>query len=112
MANRYVDGVLMPDAVDLSVFAESVGSIRNRMTAAVQSHLDQSAKARGYDGIVSACSYAGAPNAFQAESVAFLTWRAAVWVRCYEVLAEVEGGIRPIPTESEIISLLPAFVAP
>jgi hypothetical protein len=36
-------------------------------------------------------------------------WRDAVWLRCYEVLAEVQAGTRPVPTEAELIALLPSF---
>lgn len=83
-----------------------------RLEIAVQYHLDAAAQAEGYESIISACSYAGAPNPFQAESAAFLSWRASVWVHCYQVLADVQGGLRPIPTDAVLIAELPTLVLP
>lgn len=82
------------------------------LTEAVQAHLDAAARAKGYDNIVSACSYAAASNAFQAEGIACLKWRAAVWQRCYQVLADVQAGTRTIPTSADLIAELPALVLP
>lgn len=79
------------------------------LQGAVQAHLDAAAQARGYDNILSACSYAGAANPFQAESVAFITWRGAVWTACYAMLADYQAGTIPMPTEAELIAALPAF---
>lgn len=86
--------------------------IRKSLTDAVQSHMDAAAQAKGYDSIMSACSYAAFPNAFQAEGQAFLVWRADCWVVGYGVLADVEAGNRPIPTEAELIAELPELVLP
>lgn len=82
------------------------------LESAVQSELDRRAQERNYDNIVSACSYAGAPNAFQAESQAFLAWRAACWQHCYQVLADCQSETRPIPTPPELIAELPALLLP
>lgn len=79
---------------------------------AVDAALNNAAKAQGYDGIVSACSYAGAPNYFQAESVAFLEWRAACWVHCHQVLAQVQANQRPVPTPEDLVAELPALELP
>lgn len=76
---------------------------------AVQKHLNQTAQSRGYDDIVSACSYSGAPNPFQTESQAFTEWRGNVWAYCYQLLSEVEAGTRTAPTLEELIAELPAF---
>ncbi|MFA6121928.1 MAG: hypothetical protein WCT35_04945 [Sideroxydans sp.] len=77
----------------------------------VQNHLDATAQARGYDNIISACSYAGAPNPFQAESVAFIAWRGDVWTKCYAQLAAFQSSPNStIPTTAELIASLPLFV--
>lgn len=81
-------------------------------TAAVQSHLDKAAQAKNYDSIVSACSYAGAGNPFQAEGQAFVTWRGDVWAKCYQIMADVQNGLRTAPTIEGLISELPALVTP
>lgn len=80
--------------------------------AAIQQQLDASAQAKGYDSIVSACSYAGYANDFQAEAVAFGVWRASVWTYGYAELDKVIAGTRPLPTIAEILAELPALVLP
>lgn len=82
------------------------------LEASVQSELDRRARERNYDSIVSACSYAGALNPFQAESIAFLSWRAACWQRCYQILADCKAGNRPIPEPAELVAELPALDLP
>ena len=76
-------------------------------TNAVQAHLDAAAKALGYDDIVSACSYAGAVNPFQAEGQSFVAWRGAVWSYCYAELTKVQNGTRSAPTITGLIAELP-----
>lgn len=77
---------------------------------AIQATLDDAARAKNYDDIVSACSYAGYPNAFQSEAIAFGQWRANVWAYGYSELDKVIAGTRPVPTIAEIITELPALV--
>ena len=86
-----------------------------RLRGAVQSHLDQSAQARGYDSILSAVSYAdeAAVPRFQAEGLAFRAWRSQVWAACYELLADVnDGQIVEPASETELIALLPTLELP
>lgn len=83
-----------------------------RLTAAVQKHLDYKAKERGYDSILSACSYAATANSYQAEGQKFLAWRAACWDKCYQILGAVKAGTRSIPTEAELLAELPVLVLP
>lgn len=82
-----------------------------QFTDAVQAHLDAGAKTLGYDGILSACSYAVSTNLpFSVEGKSCLDWRDAVWLYCYAELAKVEAGTRPMPTIEQIISELPARI--
>ena len=89
--------------------AEIALQIQTELTNAVQAHLDNTAKLKGYDGILSATSYAALPvgEPFQSEGVQYALWRSAVWVRCYEVLAGVQDGTREIPTADELLAELP-----
>lgn len=74
---------------------------------AVQSHLDASARVKGYNSILSACTYDNSSNAvFRAEGMKAVAWRDAVWTYCYEVLAAVTAGTRQVPTEAELIAEL------
>lgn len=76
----------------------------------VQNHLDTTAQTRNYDNIFTLCSYANdlEPNPkFLKEGRAAVSWRSAVWTKCYDILAEVKAGTRTVPTD--IISELPTF---
>ena len=92
---------------------EFLASTKSRLTAAIQSMLDETAQERGYDNILSLCTYATSPTAkFAAEGQAGVSWRDEVWAKGYAILADVEGGERAIPTEAELLSELPNFVWP
>lgn len=81
----------------------------DQYTAAVQAMLDDKARGHHYDDIVSACSYAAAPNPFQAEGIAFVSWRGACWALCYSLMAEVQAGTRPQPTIPQLVAAMPVF---
>ena len=91
--------------------AEALARTRKVLTDAMQAHLDQTAQERGYDGILSLCSYATSANArFGPEGQAGVTFRDAVWAYGYAVIAEVESGARPVPTVEELLAALPSRV--
>lgn len=73
----------------------------------IQGLIDAEARSRGYDSIVSACSYAGYENAFQAEAVQLGKWRSAVWAAAYAYLAEVKAGTKEMPSADEVIRIMP-----
>lgn len=80
------------------------------LTSAVQTLLDTTASTRGYDGILSACTYATSTNpVFAAEAQACVEWRDACWTHCYQVMNNVQTGLRAIPTVAELLSELPAI---
>jgi hypothetical protein len=97
---------LIENYVHVPSIEEHIASFEN----AIQQHLDNEAQLKGYDNITNACSYAGAPNPFQAEAQSFITWRGNVWAYCYGELAKVQAGTRPMPTIAQIISELPVRV--
>ena len=76
-----------------------------------QARLDTWAQSRGYDGILSACTYATSQiPRFQAEGQHCVDLRDQTWARLYEILAEVEAGTRPVPLSlAEIEADLPAL---
>jgi hypothetical protein len=83
------------------------------LTTAMQAHLDDSARTRGYDGILSLCSYAASAHPkFAAEARAGVAWRDAVWAKGYEIQAAVLAGTRPMPTIAEVMAELPALEWP
>ena len=82
-------------------------------TAAVQKHLDDFARTRDYDSILSAATYATSTvPKFAAEGQYAVEARDATWAKCYEVLAAVEAGSSPMPTLDELLAELPVLTWP
>lgn len=88
--------------------------LKSKITGQVQKRLDDFAKTRDYDGILSAITYATSTNPkFAAEAAYCLSARDATWTKMYELLDEVLAGTRPIPLSIEDIeSELPVLVWP
>ena len=75
-----------------------------------QELLDSKAREKGYDDILSACSYAGYENDFKAEGEAFGIWRAKVWKYGYALLEAIGKGKRKLPESfEELMNELPKF---
>lgn len=69
------------------------------LTSVVQSRLDAFAQSRGYDNILSACTYIGSSvPKFAAEAQTCINLRDATWAACYAILADVNAGLRTLPT--------------
>ena len=97
-------GVTTTEVEDVPTQADIIAGY----TQQVQNYLYTTAQERGYDGILSLCTYATSSNAtFTKEGQAGVIWRDAVWTKCYEILAEVQAGTREVPTD--IISELPVM---
>jgi hypothetical protein len=77
--------------------------------AAIQQHMDATARAFGYDDLISVVTYAEEPAVarYQTEGQAFRAWRSACWSACEQMLAAVKAGDRPAPTHEELIAELP-----
>lgn len=76
-----------------------------------QLRLDTFAQARGYDGILSACTYVTSqvPRFSQDAQIAVAS-RDATWAKLYEVLTEVETAQRPMPKDfTDIENELPVL---
>lgn len=94
--------------------ARPADEVQAEIVAATQARLDTFAKTRGYDGILSACTYATSPTAkFAAEGQYCVAQRDATWAKLYEMLAEVEAGTRPMPGRYEDVEAeLPVLAWP
>lgn len=79
-----------------------------------QKRLDDFAKTRNYDGILSLCTYASsAVPKFQAEGQYGVNVRDNTWATLYQVLADVQAGTRPVPTGfTDVEPLLPTLEWP
>lgn len=79
-----------------------------------QKRLDDFARTRNYDGILSACTYAtSAVPKFSAEGQYCVNARDRTWATLYQLLAEVQAGTRPMPSGyADIEPLLPVLEWP
>ena len=107
-----VDGAPVVVPAPAPTAAAVIAATAAAMTAAVQAHMDTQARTHGYDTLLSAISYADEPAvpSYQADGQAFRAWRSLVWAKCHELLAQVQAGTRPLPSEAALISLLPQVV--
>ena len=82
-----------------------------RLTSTVQKVLDTEAQKLGYDSCLSVCSYVDTGvQKFDDEGRSFRKWRSEVWSKGYEILDLVTAGEMAIPSEEELITLLPKLV--
>lgn len=87
----------------------SVDEVFSRFNYIIPETLDQFAKTRGYENIVTLTSYASSPNPkFDAEGRYGIQIRSDMWTKLYEIQAEVESGMRPMPSSAiEVMQELP-----
>lgn len=105
-----VDGRLMQQ---WAVVPWTPEEIQAHLVAVIQQHLDETAQAKSYDGILSLCTYATSPSPkFAAEGQAGVEWRDACWTAGYQILSECQAGTRAIPTPEELMAELPDMVWP
>jgi hypothetical protein len=94
--------VAVPPVVDpLQVQADTI--------VAIQTLLDTTAKAHGYDHIVSVISYVGSSiPKWHAEGTRAKAWRDECWYAAYLIQEAVIAGTRPLPTVAEVLGEMPA----
>lgn len=72
--------------------------IKAEIVAATQQRLDDFARTRNYDGILSLCTYATSTKPrFSAEGQYGVEARDDTWATLYEIYDEVQAGTRPMP---------------
>lgn len=82
--------------------------------SSVQNRLDEFARSRNYDSILSACTYATSSiTKFKNEGQYCVDARDATWETLYSLMAEVQAGTRqPVSTYAEVEILLPILTWP
>lgn len=84
--------------------------LQRQCEAAVQRRLDAFAQTRGYDGILSACTYATSTNPkFRAEGQHAVEARDAAWAAWHGILEAAQAGGREMPTLDGLFAELPAL---
>jgi hypothetical protein len=87
-----------------------IQSVQNQ----TQKALDDFAMTRGYNSMLSLCTYATSPHPkFSKEGQYGVEVRDAIWAKLLEVLEEVQAGTRPMPSDyTEIEAELPVLEWP
>lgn len=94
-------------------YRKLVGIKLAEYAVAVQQRLDEFARTRGYDNILSAASYVNSSNAkFAVEGQCAIAARDAMWEKFYEIVAQVESGNCQLPSLDEFIAELPVLQWP
>lgn len=89
----------------------SIEVIKQNLIDGVQNYMDEVAATRGYDSILSACSYIDSGiEKFDTEGAKARRWRSAVWAYCYAQLdLFLEGELTEVPTIEALIDQLPVL---
>ena len=82
--------------------AEDAAARRAAVVSAIEAHVEEVARARGYRSAESCAGYlASTVAAWAAEAQAFIAWRDGVWSSAFAALAAVGAGARDMPTPTE-----------
>ncbi len=94
--------------------AAAAQALQQSIVDATQRRLDDFARTRNYDGILSACTYAtSAAPKFAAEGQYAVQARDATWAALHQFMADVQAGTKPVPSGFEDVEpLLPALEWP
>lgn len=92
----------------------STDELKAAYVNAVQNALDTKAKERGYDGILSLCTYAASSGipVFLSEGQAGVVWRDTSWLTCYQMLESWQAGTIAQPSIAEVLAALPVMMWP
>lgn len=103
-----LNGVRRFQIVENAPHEETPEEMQARYTRAAQSALDDFAKTRGYDGIMSACSYAASTDQqFRLEGEYCVALRDATWRQAYVILDDVVSWRAELPSVEAFLAMLP-----
>lgn len=115
---KIIDGVEVPltpeeEAAVLAEWAAPAPALTQAdYAAAIQGHIDTTAKSKGYaDGVALASYINSSMPSWQAEAAVFVPWRDSVWVAAYNTLGAVQQGAQP-PTIAQLIASIPVIAWP
>ena len=86
----------------------------DEMRQSVQTYIDSTAQSRGYENGFTLAGYTSSTvTQWQAEAVAFVAWRDAVWLFVFDWLAQIEAGqAAPPENAAALIAALPVIEWP
>lgn len=91
-----------------SVSEESTSLSLEQYERAIQSSLETFVRTKGYDSVISCCSYSSSTDAtFAAEAAYCIQLRDTTWRQFYTMWAQIEAGARTAPTLDALLAELP-----
>lgn len=102
----------VPAGAEIAPYQPGQDEILSTYTTAMDELFNSTAQARRYDNRVTCALRAGYPGPFQSEGLAFAQWMDACNALGYQLMAEVLGGQRPMPTVPEFLAMLPPMEWP
>ena len=110
-AYNYVDATTSTlSRKDFRTQAQIEADTKEEINTAIQNLLDTTAQKYRYDNIMSARSYAGYTNPFQAEAQKLAVWASNCWVKAGQIEADVQNGVIPMPTVAEVLAQMPIYL--
>lgn len=88
---------------------EIIATTVKTMEEAIETHINTTVKAKGYNNQDSIAKYLVSGNPFYDECTAISLWIGNVWVYAHQVQADILAGTRAMPTLEELIAELPAL---
>lgn len=92
--------------------AMMIDTLRREYDQKLGAYMDRVAGQRSYESRITAAVRAGYPGPFQAEGIAFASWMDHCNAACYQIMADVISGKRPLMTFEALVAELPAMVWP
>lgn len=103
-----IDGVTVENVVAEQPPPETPEQIIARLEGAIDIYLDAQANSYRYESIRTMVTYENDPNPkFHSEGVGAKAFRSAVYTLGVSLIDEVQSGFREVPTESELLALMP-----
>lgn len=92
----------------IKIKQESSEQIIARLENEIDRYLDQQANSFRYESIRTMVTYENDPNPnFNSEGIGAKAFRSAVYTLGVSLIGEVQSGLREVPTESELLALMP-----
>lgn len=100
------------EVVEIPVHIPTEEELQQYFEDGVEAWMNTVVAERQYDSLDTCIGrYTDSPNPkYAQEAKAVKDWNTAVWDKCWDILAEVKAGTRPIPTLEEVIAELPVLV--
>lgn len=103
---EYEDLIALVESNPVAPPVKTATQIQTEIVTATQERLDTWARTRGYDGILSACTYAASSvPKFAAEGQAAVVARDATWAALYTLMGAVMAGTAPMPAGFAAVTL-------